>query len=241
MRRIKTGIEGFDNLVEGGLPENSVILLVGPPGTGKTIFGLQFLNNGIKLGEPGLYLSFEGDNREKLVEQARQFGIDINTQSKNNLWFTLSYPLFTKKEPEITKDILKMIKEHKIKRIVIDSIVDVSEDATFAKLGYDPEFKNMKIETSFLIRLYLGSLLSQLKQLQATSLVISASGDNPSTISKDGISEYLCDGIIKLEYESLGDYSKSLRIRKMRRTNINDNLHRLEIVPKKGIVISSIA
>lgn len=60
IKRVPTGIPGFDKLVEGGLIEKSTTLLSGGAGTGKTIFGLQYLYNGAKEhDEPGVLLSFE--------------------------------------------------------------------------------------------------------------------------------------------------------------------------------------
>jgi len=56
----KTGIKGFDELVQGGFPEGSSTLITGSPGTGKSIFGLQYIYNGaVKYKERGLYLTFE--------------------------------------------------------------------------------------------------------------------------------------------------------------------------------------
>jgi len=53
--KVKTGIKGFDTLVEGGLPKGKIILLSGTPGTCKTIFALQFLHNGaVKFNEKGV-------------------------------------------------------------------------------------------------------------------------------------------------------------------------------------------
>lgn len=58
--RVKTGIEGFDQLVQGGFPRGSTVLLCGSPGTGKTIFGLEYLFNGAsKFKEKGLYVTFD--------------------------------------------------------------------------------------------------------------------------------------------------------------------------------------
>ena len=65
MNRIKTGITGFDQLVEGGLPEGRSFLVSGGTGTGKTIFATQFLINGAKMGEPGVYLTL--DERPELI------------------------------------------------------------------------------------------------------------------------------------------------------------------------------
>jgi len=65
MERVQTGIKGFDGLIEGGFPKSSAILLSGTPATGKTIFALQYLVNGIeKFNEKGIYITFE----EKIYE-----------------------------------------------------------------------------------------------------------------------------------------------------------------------------
>ncbi|WP_052747842.1 RAD55 family ATPase [Geoglobus ahangari] len=61
MMRIKTGIIGFDTIIGGGYRPNTVNVVVGASGTGKTIFSLQFLLKGIELGEKGIYVSFDMD------------------------------------------------------------------------------------------------------------------------------------------------------------------------------------
>ena len=65
LKRIKTGVPGFDKLIEGGLIQNSVNLLSGGTGTGKTIFCLQFLYSGAKeSNEKGIYISFEESSED---------------------------------------------------------------------------------------------------------------------------------------------------------------------------------
>ncbi|MEM4490228.1 MAG: ATPase domain-containing protein, partial [Desulfurococcaceae archaeon] len=59
VERIKTGIPGFDEILNGGIPKRNVVLLSGGPGTGKSIFSAQFLWNGLQMGEPGLYVVLE--------------------------------------------------------------------------------------------------------------------------------------------------------------------------------------
>lgn len=82
MERVKTGIPGFDELVEGGLPKGFNVLLAGAPGTGKTIFGLQYLYNGAKSGENGIYVSLDSSEK-RLKEQALQFGWDFDGLKKD--------------------------------------------------------------------------------------------------------------------------------------------------------------
>ena len=72
--RAKTGIKGFDELIEGGFERESIVLLVGSAGTGKTLFGLQFLYEGVtQFNEPGVFISFEQD-KESLYKHSLNFG-----------------------------------------------------------------------------------------------------------------------------------------------------------------------
>jgi len=74
---IKTGIEGLDDILFGGIPRGNVIIVTGSPGTGKTTFGLEFIYRGAQeLGEPGVIVTFEV-SAEKLVRDAAQFGWDL--------------------------------------------------------------------------------------------------------------------------------------------------------------------
>ena len=78
MNRIKTGITGFDELIEGGLPEGRSFLISGGTGTGKTIFAMQFLVNGSLMGEPGIYLTL--DERPELIrEDMLRFGWNLRS------------------------------------------------------------------------------------------------------------------------------------------------------------------
>ncbi|MBS3065685.1 hypothetical protein J4229_01425 [Candidatus Pacearchaeota archaeon] len=83
--RIPTGIKGFDELVQGGFPRNSSVLICGGPGTGKTIFGMEYIINGAtKYKEKGLYITFE-QRAESLRGQALQFGWNISKLEKKDL------------------------------------------------------------------------------------------------------------------------------------------------------------
>lgn len=73
LERIEVGVAGFDDLVHGGLPEGRSTLLAGSTGTGKTVFGLQFLASGARLGEPGVLVTF-AERPEDLIANAASFG-----------------------------------------------------------------------------------------------------------------------------------------------------------------------
>jgi len=82
MKKVPTGIEGFDVMLEGGLPFGRCTLVCGGPGSGKTTFAIQFLYNGAKkYGETGLYVSL-GESPAHLIENMSSFGWDIEGLEK---------------------------------------------------------------------------------------------------------------------------------------------------------------
>jgi circadian clock protein KaiC len=74
--RVPTGIVGLDHLIEGGLPKGRSILITGEPGTGKTIFALQFLVDGLRRGEKGIYVSAD-ESPMDVLEQGASLGWDL--------------------------------------------------------------------------------------------------------------------------------------------------------------------
>ena len=224
--RIKTYIEGFDNLIAGGFPQGSNILISGGPGTGKTIFSLQYLYNGVKQDkEMGIYFSFE-EKKESLLAQAIQFEWDFEKLEKSNKVRVISIGTDDISKNTIT-DLIEIIKSLKAKRVVIDSITTLSY--------ITPESEGVGGVTEYSIKRFLYSFLAKLKEIEdVTTLIISQKDENISNT----IAKYLCDGILNIEYESMGgDYSRTLTIPKMRKTKNDEDLHPLEINSQKGIVI----
>src|SRR5260370_8564020 len=87
LHKTPTGIEGFDLITGGGLPRNRTILLLGGPGSGKTVFALQTLVNGARqFGEPGIFVPFEENSRQILINAA-SFGWKLPELEKKQLLF----------------------------------------------------------------------------------------------------------------------------------------------------------
>ena len=85
-QRLKTGIEGLDEILEGGLVRGVSVLLEGPPGSGKTNLGLQILYNGMtRFDEPALVVSFE-QFPDQIFRDALQFGWDLRELGKNGVF-----------------------------------------------------------------------------------------------------------------------------------------------------------
>src|SRR5260370_21644893 len=98
LHKTPTGIEGFDSITGGGLPRNRTTLLLGGPGSGKTVFALQTLVNGARqLGEPGIFVAFEENSRHILINAA-SFGWKLPELEKKQLLF-----IDAKMRPDVVK------------------------------------------------------------------------------------------------------------------------------------------
>lgn len=120
IEKIKTGIEGLDELLKGGLRKGSSVLIAGPPGTGKTILAMQFIVEGARRKEPGIYISSE-ESVDDIREYAKSLGWDIEKYEKEGLITLIRQPISPKKLISIATP-LDVIKAKKVKRVVLDSI-----------------------------------------------------------------------------------------------------------------------
>ncbi len=118
MNKIKSGIPGLDEILKGGILETSSILVSGGPGTGKSIFALQFALGGMNNKEPSLYITSE-ETKESLKEYA--LSLDIDLESYKNLFFIIEQGITGEKIFSLTEPI-DLIKKKKIKRVVLDSL-----------------------------------------------------------------------------------------------------------------------
>lgn len=128
LRKTPTYINGLDEILNGGLPTKRTTLVVGEPGSGKTIMGMEFLYRGAGNGEPGIFLGFEEPSKI-IRENAMTFGWDFLSLEKNQNLYLMEGRL----SPEIIvegkfslKPLLSVIsgksKEIGAKRIVLDAL-----------------------------------------------------------------------------------------------------------------------
>ncbi|MEM4969363.1 MAG: ATPase domain-containing protein, partial [Nitrososphaerota archaeon] len=76
IRRLRTGVEGIDRLIQGGIPEGFFVAVTGEPGCGKTIFSIHFIYQGVIDGDKSIYVTTE-ESRESIIRQASQFSMDF--------------------------------------------------------------------------------------------------------------------------------------------------------------------
>ncbi len=239
MDRIKTGISGLDELLEGGIPSGRSLLLAGACGTGKSIFGMQFIYNGAKkFSEPGVYVTLD-ERPDLLREDMLMFGWDIRKLEDANMVHIIDGSLAKIGMPsdeefsmpstgfdldKLLLEIMRTTKRIGAKRIVIDSI-----PALGLNFHDENEIRGAILKLSYL-----------LMRMGVTTILTSEVNEGSSTFGKYGVEEYVVDGVIVLHYLGAGTRSnRTLHIRKMRATRHSEDLHPMEIT-SDGIVVRKV-
>ncbi len=206
MEKVRTGIDGLDEMLFGGIPRSSTVVVMGSFGTGKTTLGLQFLNQGLAEGEKGIYISLEED-RESILSDAEAHGWDMRSKlDAKQLEIVKLEPTDAKVTIQrIKSELPDFIKKFGASRIVVDSV-------SLLNLLFDNDHDR---------RTNLFNLSQMVKKTGATLLMTAEVKDDNPFASRDGLIEYVADGVISLRYlemQARNELMLSLRIIKMRRT-----------------------
>jgi len=238
IKYISTGIKGLDKILKGGFPKDSVVLVTGGAGTGKSIFGLQFLISGCEKGEKGIHISFE-DEKQMLEDQAESLGWDLNKYETKGLLKVINFYMPGRHIVDVIKTIEKEVKQFNPDRIVIDSLSVLSlyaEAVAAVELsrlsGASPQVVPMKLVTMGSIM----GLLSRIKKMNATALVIGEVPEGHNSLTRDSYSEFISDGVINMSRGKGKELGKRfLQVIKMRSVNHDLKMHGFTIERKEGI------
>lgn len=220
IERVKTGVHGLDDLISGGLPKETITLISGPPGSGKTILCSQFLYKGIEEGDRCLFLTLD-KKVDGLITQTTELGLDFHPAiEKGQIKFL--YLNINKKL--IYETMANEILSGNYDRVVLDSITPLSEMPIYIN---NPQLSNdiniidpdqLSGEGTYPIRrLHLHYIMNALQTAKSTSLVTSELPSGSKNLSRDGLSEFLADGVIIMSLDPTMDRRK-LSVVKMRST-----------------------
>jgi len=212
--RISTGNEQLDTLLDGGFLRNSMILLAGNPGAGKTILSSNFIYQGALNDEPGVYACL-AETRKRLIQDMRKFDIDFEPLIRRRKIEVLDLSIGSETEVQSSlNQIFEAITTLRAKRLVVDSIAAMA-------MGLETEF-----EKRHLIRLLYRLIL----KTGCTTLAITDIPWNSQKIG-ESIEEFVADGIVLMEhfYDESTYLKRQLRITKMRGTNHSRKTHRYTI------------
>ena len=130
--RISTGMPELDALLNGGPRANSITVLAGAVGTGKTLAGLQFIVEGAKKGEKGVFVGFR-ETRQQLVDKARYFQIDLESALRDGRVEIFQRAPVDLDLDRITWEILQTVERVAPRRLVIDSVGELEEATSAAR------------------------------------------------------------------------------------------------------------
>jgi len=207
IQKSPTGIQGFDEITNGGLPTGRPTLVCGGAGCGKTLFGMEFLVRGAtRFNEPGVFMSFEETN-EELTKNVASLGFDLEDLVKHK----------------------KIALDHvHIERSEIEETGEYDLEGLFIRLGFAIDSIGAKrvvldtIESLFsglpnqlIIRAELRRLFHWLKEKGVTAIITGERGDE--TFTRQGLEEYVSDCVIMLDHRVTEQTStRRLRIVKYR-------------------------
>jgi len=232
LQKALTGIQGLDEITGGGLPSGRSTLVSGGAGSGKTMFGLEFLVRGAtQYGEPGVFISFE-ETIPDLTKNAASLGFDLGRLVADKKLF-LDHVHISRSEIAETGEydldglfirIADAVQRVGARRVVLDTI-----EALFGELP-----------NPGILRAEIRRLFDWLKQKGLTS-VITAERDRPDKLTRHGIEEFVSDCVIVLDHRIREEIStRRLRIVKYRGSTHRTNEYPF-LIDEHGISVLPIS
>jgi circadian clock protein KaiC len=230
IEKLETGIPGFDFIAEGGLPQGRGTLIAGTAGSAKTVFACQFLAEGIKRGEAGVFVTFE-EPPKAIRKNMRGLGWDIVAWEEDRKWAFVDASPQPGEQPMISGSydlgallarIEFAIRKYNARRVSLDSL-----GAIFSHLNDISQ-----------VRSDLFIIASALRELEVTAIMTAERTDEYGEISRYGVEEFVADNVVILRNVLTDEKRRrTIEILKYRGTDHQKGEFPLTIVPGKGIVV----
>jgi KaiC/GvpD/RAD55 family RecA-like ATPase len=227
MSSLPTGIPGLDELLGGGFPENRVILVIGGPGAGKTIFASQFLYKGIvNYDENGIFISLD-ETKGHLFSEMNKFSWDFKKAEEEGKFAFIDATLMSRRTPLMEK-MYNGTDNLKRKQLPIDKLIEQLEDKI-----HEIGAKRVVLDTLATLflrfpdkierRIAIVDLIEALSEMNITT-IITTELESTALERKLTLEEYMVHGVILMEkLFSEGSTVRALQIDKMRTAKINEN------------------
>ncbi len=231
IERLATGVPGFDELIQGGIPRGFFVAVVGEPGTGKTVFCIHFIAEGIRQGDKNIYVTTE-ESRESIIRQAEMFGFDFEKAIRDGKLVIIDALMAGRDDPwgllelDVEALVNKIIEAKKYlgygrARLVIDSMSAFWLDKPAMARKYSYYVKRVLYRWDF------------------TALLVSQYAVTTSLGFGFGI-EHVADGIIRFRKAIVkGELKRYVIVEKMRQTQHSLRMHEIEIVNGIGMRVKA--
>ncbi|MCU4740761.1 KaiC domain-containing protein [Natronoglomus mannanivorans] len=205
--RIDIGIEGLDRMIQGGVPERSLLVTIGGAGTGKTTFGLQFLNHALENGENAVFITLE-ETRERVINSAVEKGYPFDEYCEAGQLAVVDMdPVeMANSLASIQSELPRLIEDFDASRLVLDSV-------SLLEMMYDDRARR---------RNEIFGFTQSLKDAGVTAMLTSEAAERTTYASRFGIVEYLTDAVFVLQYvrsDAISETRLAIEIQKIRDAN----------------------
>lgn len=227
LERRSIGVSGLDEMLGGGFPNGSIILVCGGPGVGKTILSLQYMVEAINRGEPCVYVSLE-EPMAKKIQNAWAFGWDLQKLAQSNQMQVLD--LFMAPQNKGDVDIVDRTKG-KIQYSLEEEIISAANRINAKHVIIDPLTSILIHESrSGRKRALIGHLYDSIRSLGCSALITS---EGTLRENEFYMEQFLSDGVVLLNKDILEfKLIKTLRIDKMRGIDFDDQPRRFTITSR---------
>jgi circadian clock protein KaiC len=230
VQKIRTLIEGFDDISHGGMPAARTTLVSGTSGTGKTLCAVQFLYNGIlHFDEPGVFVTFE-ETAADIIKNAVSFGWDLQLLIDQGKLFILD----ASPDPEgqevvgnfdfsaLIERIQYAIRKYKARRVSIDSVTALFQQ-------YD---------SASMVRREILRLVTRLKAIGVTTIITTERLEEYGPVARFGVEEFVSDNVVILRNVLEGERRRrTIEILKLRGTTHMKGEYPFTITSNEGVNI----
>jgi len=238
IHRVPTGLSGLDEILHGGIPQSSISLVSGTPGSGKSIMCYHYIDAGLKNGEKCLFLTSD-ERVENILKQTNELGFNFEPYVDSG---QLKFMYLDLDKSNVHKEMEEEIRSGQYCRVVIDSLTPLSEAPMWiTKDGNEIiPFQDQSKTTPYPLgsipatRLHVRRIMSILSNEMCTAMVTSEIPEGSRCLSRDSVSEFLVDGIFVLDLDVTMDRRK-LTVRKMRGTKHTLKPQNIQIT-EKGLI-----
>lgn len=228
VKRLKTGVAGMDELLEGGIPEDFFVAVTGEPGCGKTIFSIHFINQGIIEGDKCIYITTE-ESRESIIRQASQFGMRFG-DAMNDGKLIIIDALMGRED--------RWSLQNLDPEALVSKIIEAKKELGYgrARVAID-SLSAFWLDKPAMARRYSYFIKKVLSKWNFTILAVSQYAITTAESFGWGI-EHIADGIIRFRRLLRGgELKRFVIIEKMRQTNHSRYLHEIDVRPGVGMVV----